>query len=113
MDNDRIKKVRSKSSSMMTQEDIKLRGCSDIYCVLNFLAGVRVVNGEVQIFGMNNSMTLSTAALIVIDGIPMGSSNLESIPIESIETISVLKNASEYGVRGSNGAIVIKMIGGR
>jgi hypothetical protein len=58
---------------------------------------------------MNLSKDAGTAALIVINGIPGG--NLGNIIIQDIETITVVREASRYGVRGSNGAIEINFQG--
>lgn len=46
--------------------------------------------------------------LVVVDGIPMDLSVLNTIPVEDVSELRVLKDAGEYGVRGANGAIVIK-----
>ena len=44
----------------------------------------------------------------MVDGIPMDLSVLNTIPVEDVSELKVLKDAGEYGVRGANGAIVIK-----
>lgn len=57
------------------------------------------------------SVTQSTAPLYVIDGIPAESDNNAILNPDDIESISVLKDASEtaiYGARGANGVIVIE-----
>jgi len=52
--------------------------------------------------------------LFVVNGIPLGPAaggNLSAINIHDIETVQVLRDAaatSEYGVRGSNGVILIR-----
>src|SRR5690606_4739870 len=48
-----------------------------------------------------------TAPLVLIDGVP---GDLETVPPQDIESISVLKDGSAaavYGTRGSNGVILI------
>ncbi len=71
--------------------------------------GVDIVNGEVQIRGVN-SLNLSTAALIVVDGVQCESSMLGTIPPSQVKSINVLKDGSAaiYGTRGSNGVVIIE-----
>jgi len=98
--------TRNRSANTLNREDILQSGCRDVYCIVRRFSGVSVVNGEIQIRGSGtSSLSSSTSALIVIDGVPDG--NINSVPVEDIETISVMKDASFYGVRGANGAILI------
>jgi len=56
-----------------------------------------------------NSLTGSSEPLVVLDGVvlgTLGAANL-SVNIHSVRTIEVQKNASSWGVRGSNGVILI------
>jgi TonB-dependent SusC/RagA subfamily outer membrane receptor len=69
-------------------------------------AGVTAGPAGIKIGGGTSSIGSPTTALIVIDGVPDG--NINSVVIDDIEEISVLKDASIYGVRGANGAILIK-----
>jgi TonB-dependent SusC/RagA subfamily outer membrane receptor len=48
----------------------------------------------------------SNAPLIILDGVP-ASGDAFYITVEDLESVSVLKDASIYGVRGANGAILI------
>lgn len=57
------------------------------------------------------SVTQDTAPLYVIDGIPTESDENATLGPDDIESITVLKDASEtaiYGARGANGVIVIE-----
>ena len=59
--------------------------------------------------GGPNSLTSGTEPLVVLDGVALGTlgtANL-SVNIYSVKTIEVQKNASGWGVRGSNGVILI------
>ena len=106
----RSEDIRRRTYNSKNSEDIKLSGCNDIYSLLRTFAGVNIdSNNEVQIMGASMSRYASTAALIVINGIPSG--NLASIQLEDIEDITVLKDASRYGLQGANGAIVINLKG--
>ena len=77
-------------------------------------AGVQVVNGEIIIRGVN-SINSSSAALIVLDGMPVSSSTLYSIPPVQVKSIDVIKDGSAaiYGSRGSNGVVLIQTKGGK
>jgi TonB-linked SusC/RagA family outer membrane protein len=58
----------------------------------------------VQTFGSNKS------PLLIMDGVEISSAMLDNIPPESIESFSILKDATAtalYGSRGANGVIII------
>lgn len=70
--------------------------------------GLLNYGGSMMIRG-NSSFAVASTPLLVVDGIVMNA-QLGSINPEIVETITVLKDAaatSLYGVRGSNGVIVI------
>ncbi len=67
------------------------------------------VAAEFRIRG-NNSINSGMDPLFILDGIPISSSDFNTINPNDIESISVLKDASStsiYGARASNGVIVI------
>jgi TonB-dependent SusC/RagA subfamily outer membrane receptor len=72
-------------------------------------AGVQVVNGEIIIRG-TNSINSSSAALIVVDGVPSDGSILNSIPPVQVKSINIIKDGSSaiYGSRGANGVVIIE-----
>ncbi|WP_341840601.1 SusC/RagA family TonB-linked outer membrane protein [Chitinophaga caseinilytica] len=78
-------------------------------------AGVVVTkDGNVEIRGVS-TINAETKPLLVVDGYPT-QGDLESINIDNIESITVLKDAvaaSIYGARSSNGVIVITTRKGR
>jgi TonB-linked SusC/RagA family outer membrane protein len=70
--------------------------------------------GDIEIRGVS-TFEAETAPLIVVDGYPI-SGGLETINMDNIETITVLKDAvaaSIYGARSSNGVIVVTTRKGR
>lgn len=71
--------------------------------------GVQIINGEIIIRGIN-SINSSSAALIVVDGVPADNSVLSSIPPVHVKSINVIKDGSSaiYGARGSNGVVLIE-----
>ena len=57
-----------------------------------------------------NSITSGTSPLFILDGVPISSSDFNTISPSDIENISVLKDASStsiYGARAANGVVVI------
>jgi TonB-dependent SusC/RagA subfamily outer membrane receptor len=79
----------------------------DIYDMIRGrVAGVEVSGKSIKIRG-TNSLNLSTEPLFVVDGVIVR--EIDDIAPETVKSIEVLKgpDASVYGVRGSNGVIVI------
>jgi len=57
-----------------------------------------------------SSFAGGTSPLIIIDGVPRRASDMSNIPVEDIETFSVLKDAAAtavYGAEGANGVVLI------
>lgn len=95
------------SSSVMNREEIQKTGCRDLYCLLRRMSGVTFADGSIRIRA-SASLNSPSDPLVVVDGIPMDLSVLNTMPVEDISELKVLKDAGQYGVRGANGAIVIK-----
>ncbi len=110
------------SSTLNTQSTTTLNAKSDINKAIyqdladylrGRVAGVQVTgtdgNREVIIRGGANSFLLSSAALIVIDG--MACSDFEAansmVSVNDIKSVDILKDGSIYGARGSNGVVII------
>lgn len=73
-------------------------------------AGVTVQNnGDIIIRGVN-SINLSSAALIVIDGVSCDKSMLDALSPVNVKSINVIKDGSSaiYGARGANGVVIIE-----
>ncbi|WP_298715724.1 TonB-dependent receptor [Chitinophaga sp.] len=81
------------------------------------VAGVSVTQGtgapggqaKIRIRGAN-SVSAGNEPLYVVDGIALGSTGLQDININDIESMDVLKDASAtavYGSRGANGVVII------
>ncbi|MDR1919731.1 MAG: Plug domain-containing protein [Tannerellaceae bacterium] len=96
------------SSSTMNKNEIEKSRCQDIICLLRRMSGVSMIGGAIRIRGIG-SINSSNDALIVLDGIPMNDQSvLTTLSIWDVEEVSILKEAAQYGVRGANGAIIIK-----
>jgi len=98
------------SVSNLNKNDMDFSQYSDIYeLIKGRFAGVQIINDEIIIRGIN-SINLSSAALIVVDGITVDASVLSSIPPTQVESIDVIKDGSAaiYGSRGANGVVLIE-----
>ncbi len=94
----------------LNSSDMDFSQYSNMYeLIRGRFAGVQVVNGEIIIRGVN-SINSSSAALIVVDGIPSSNSVLSSIPPIQVKSINVIKDGSSaiYGSRGANGVVLIE-----
>lgn len=71
-----------------------------------------VVNGTSIMIRGTTSATLNTEPLFVVDGMPV--TTIDNIQPSMVKSIQILKGsaASIYGLRGSNGVIVINTLGG-
>jgi len=94
----------------INENDFDFSKYSNLYEVIRGrFPGVQIVNGDIVIRGIN-SINSSNAALIVVDGIPMDKSILNTIPPTQVKSINILKDASSaiYGSRGANGVVLIE-----
>lgn len=101
---------RLNAVSNLNNKDVDFSMYSNMFeLIRGRFAGVQVVNGEIIIRGVN-SINSSSAALIVVDGVPSSSSILNSIPPIQVKSINILKDGSAaiYGSRGSNGVVLIE-----
>ncbi|HBC78610.1 MAG TPA: hypothetical protein DEO60_03050 [Bacteroidales bacterium] len=88
-------------------KDSSVPAYQDIYDMIRGrVAGVEVSGKSIRIRG-SNSLNVSTEPLFVVDGVMVR--EIDDIAPETVKSIEVLKgpDASAYGVRGSNGVIVI------
>ena len=81
------------------------------------MPGVQVSQGsgspgsglQIRVRG-TGTITAGTTPLYVVDGVPMGENQLNTLNMNDVESIEVLKDASSsaiYGSRGSNGVVII------
>jgi len=94
----------------LNNDDIDFSQYTNMYeLIQGRFAGVQVMNGEIIIRGVN-SINSSSAALIVVDGVPSDNSILATLPPVQVKSIDILKDGSAaiYGARGSNGVVLIE-----
>lgn len=97
------------SSSGFSGDELRRAGGRDL---LDALAGrvpgltINMVDGRrsANLRGLR-SLNLSNEALYVVDGAIVES--LDMVSIYDVDHVEVLKNASQYGMRGANGAIIV------
>lgn len=97
--------------SQMSSKDLDFSQYTSMHeLIRGRFAGVQVqTNGDIVIRGVN-SLNLSSAALIVVDGVPTDQSILYSIAPVNVSSINIIKDGSSaiYGSRGANGVVVIE-----
>ena len=96
-------------SSGISGDRLRSTGARDVISALKSLVpGLTVTNGsngqEVNIRG-KHSLLLSSEPLYLIDGVVVNS--LDFLSIYEVDHVEVIKDASIYGSRGANGAIVV------
>ncbi|WP_162558746.1 SusC/RagA family TonB-linked outer membrane protein [Robertkochia solimangrovi] len=100
------------SFSQVNEEQIQMRPATGniIERIEGTVAGLNIDSeGAVTIRG-GSSINLSNQPLIVVDGFPIADNSLQAINPEDVKSINILKDASAasiWGVRASNGVIVI------
>ncbi len=105
-----LNEERLNAVANLNRSDVDFSMYSSMYDLIEGrIAGVQVVNGEIIIRGVN-SINSSSAALIVVDGVPSDKSILTSISPIQVKNISVIKDGSSaiYGARGANGVVLIE-----
>ena len=104
-DRDKLNAVANLNSN-----DVDFSQYSSMYDLIRGrFASVQIMNGDIIIRGIN-SINSSSAALIVVDGVPNNSSILNAISPSHVKSISVIKDGSAaiYGSRGANGVLIIE-----
>lgn len=100
-----------RSMNLLNRNDILNSGCMDVLCLLTRLNGITINGTRITMAGLGFSFQGATGPLIVVDKVVTATNgsvdDIPVIPVEEIEDISVLKDASMYGARGANGAILI------
>ena len=96
-------------SSGISGDRLRSTGARDVISALKgIVPGLTVTNGEsgrqVNIRG-THSLTLSSEPLYIVDGVAV--SSLEYLSLYDVDHVEVIKEASQYGARGANGAIVV------
>ena len=79
-------------------------------CVSGIIVQEGMTGSSIRIRGIN-SINSSNEPLFVVDGVAMQGGDIDAtVPVETVESIVVLKDGGGYGVRGANGVIEITTI---
>lgn len=101
------------NSNVLVREQIVRSSANSIYELLRgSIAGVNVLygdNGQIISIRGGNSILLDSEPLFIVDGVQYESSQDvdAGVSVDDIVRIEVLKDGSAYGMKGSNGAIII------
>lgn len=95
----------------MTSKDVNFSQYTNMYDLIRGrFGGVQIdTNGDIIIRGVN-SINSSSAALIILDGIPIDNSTFANIPTATVKSVNVIKDGSAaiYGARGANGVVLVE-----
>ena len=107
------KKNNASNEVSISGDELRKGGQTDLTrALIGKVAGLAVVrtdDGEQKLVirgGAPSIQIQDNSALLIVDGMPVD--NLDDVDIFRVEQVTVLKQASIYGMRGSNGAIVVK-----
>lgn len=111
---DYVRVAKSKfNSNVLLREQIMRSSANSIYELLRgSIAGVTVTygdNGQMVSIRGGNSLSLDSEPLFIVDGQQYESSQDvdAGVSVNDIVKLEVLKDGSAYGMKGSNGAIII------
>ncbi len=97
--------------AQLNRKDLDFSQYSNMYDLIRGrFAGVTVdASGDIIIRG-TSSLNLSSAALIVVDGIPVDNSVFNALSPSNVQSINIIKDGSAaiYGSRGANGVVIIE-----
>lgn len=102
---------RLNALAQMTNDDVDFSQYTNMYDLMRGrFAGVQVQsNGDIIIRGQN-SINLSSAALIIVDGMQVDGSVMSTLVPSQVKSVNVIKDGSAaiYGARGANGVVIIE-----
>jgi len=105
---------RTTSTSRLAKNEASFSRYSTVFDMIEGqFPGVEVRNDEIIIRG-TNSLNLSNAALIVLDGVIVESDVIRNLRPREVKNIDVIKDGSAaiYGSRGANGVVLIETVKG-
>ena len=94
---------------MITGDELRSLGQMDLQeALLGVMPALQLVNGELSLRG-STSLNASPRPLILVDG--METTSLSMVSINEVESVSLDRDGSMYGIRGANGVILITLKG--
>ena len=96
-------------SDVISGDELRSLGQMDLQeALLGVMPGLQLINGELSLRG-STSLNASTRPLILVDG--METTTLSTVSINEVESVSLDRDGSMYGIRGANGVILITLKG--
>jgi len=105
------KKNNTSSSNLIDGQNKRYASYQNIYEMISGeVPGVQVVGRSIRIRG-TSTINSGTEPLLVVDGVTV--SNIDNILPRMVKSVEVLKgtDAAIYGSRGSNGVVLITLVG--
>lgn len=99
-------------NSQITGEELMRTGCTDILSALTgLIPGLNIVenpeDGTYTVDIRGNGQAADLTPLYIVDDMPVAS--IDHIHLNQVAYVIVMKDATIYGVRGGNGAIVVRL----
>ena len=95
--------------NVITGEELRQSANPDLESALmGRVPGMMRTDGELTLRG-RNSINMSSKPLFIVDGAEV--EDLSMVSIYDVETVTILKDGSMYGMRGANGVILVKTLG--
>ena len=106
------KKTNASNEVSISGEELRKGGQTDLTrAMIGKIAGLTVMlmdNGEQKLVIRGGAPSIhiqDNSALLILDGMPVD--NFDNVDIYMVEKVTVLKQATIYGMRGANGAVVV------
>lgn len=94
------------SSTGLSGDMLRERGFTNLQtAILTLVPGALMINGELTLRGPS-SINSSNAALIILNDIAIP--GLGQVDINDVKSIEIQKGSNMYGLRGTNGVIIIR-----
>ena len=97
--------------SSLNENDMDFSSYSNIYEIIRGrFAGVQVINDEIIVRGDASLGITSYSALLIVDGVEVGSSMFRSISPADVASINILKGteAAIYGSKAAGGVVLVE-----
>lgn len=102
------REVTNSNTGSISGEELRRTGVQDLErALLGRVPGLAMIDGQLTIRG-KNSINSSTKLLYLVDNQPVES--LAFVNISDVESVTVFKDGTMYGIRGANGVILVKTI---
>ena len=102
------REVTNSNTGSISGEELRRTGVQNLErALLGRVPGLAMIDGELTIRG-KNSINSSTKLLYLVDNQPVES--LSFVNISDVESVTVFKDGTMYGIRGANGVILVKTI---